>query len=315
MFFKTFVAAPLAFFAILCLNSVLGGTCPPADLILPCTCSEINPIIHCNNIDKPDIISDIFEKTGGVKFRGLFLSNSSMMSLPTSPLISEKFEILIVFFSTFVSLFDKPPPVENSLNEMWLMTTQISRGMQWNFFKNLTKLSTFDLYQTEIPTLGDDFQNNISPALTELMMVETKTARLGKDVFANLKSLSVLHIRNSLLKILKRSMFAKPAALKTFNFANNSIEFLPDDLFSDMPHLLEVNFSNNKIALLKEALFTPVLSQLNRIIFEDNPINCNCDFAWIVKVNHKNFRGLCQEPEFRKGKALQYLDVKDFEFC
>ncbi|GFY50824.1 hypothetical protein TNIN_326891 [Trichonephila inaurata madagascariensis] len=140
------------------------------------------------------------------------------MNLPTSPLFSEKFESLIVFDSIFVSLFDKPPPIENSLNEMWLMTVHISRGVQWNLFKNLTKLAELDLYQTEITTLGNEFQNNISPALTTLFMVETKTTRLGKDVFANLKSLSTLHIRSSTLKILKRSMFAKPAALKILNF-------------------------------------------------------------------------------------------------
>ncbi|GFQ77796.1 hypothetical protein TNCT_151331 [Trichonephila clavata] len=82
-----------------------------------------------------------------------------------------------------------------------------------------------------------------------------------------------------------------------------------------MPHLKEVGLSNNKISILKEAPFSVVLKLVQLISVENNPINCNCDFAWITKINHKNIRGRCQEPEFRKGKPLQDLDVKDFGFC
>ncbi|GFY18008.1 hypothetical protein TNCV_3385011 [Trichonephila clavipes] len=96
---------------------------------------------------------------------------------------------------------------------------------------------------------------------------------------------------------------------------SNQIEFLPDDIFSDMPHLNEVVLSNNKISIVKEAPFTVALKILHLLILENNPINCNCDFAWITKIDHKNIRGRCQEPEFRKGKPLQDLDVKDFGFC
>ncbi|GFY49521.1 uncharacterized protein TNIN_156151, partial [Trichonephila inaurata madagascariensis] len=251
------------------LNYVLGDDCPPAKLILPCICEVfIQPTIFCLNIEKPEFISDMVDKTGGMKFRRFLLADSSFTYLPTSALISEKFEILAVYNSTFVSLFDKPPSIKNSLSEMWLMDVHIARGIEWNLFKNLNKLDDLKLFHTEVITLEKDFETNVSPKLTSLFMIKTNTAKLGKSVFANLKSLSELHIRNSTIKILKRSMFAKPAAIQSFNFESNQIEFLPDDIFSDMPHLREVVLSNNKISILKEAPFTAVLKIVQILVLE-----------------------------------------------
>ncbi|GFQ90826.1 uncharacterized protein TNCT_585161 [Trichonephila clavata] len=222
MFFKTFTAELFSFFTIVCLNYVLGDDCPPAKLVLPCVCEVFGkPTIFCKNIEKPEIISDMVEKTGGMKFRRFLLVDSSLTYLPTSALISEKFEILVVFNSTFVSLFDKPPAIKNSLSEMWLMDVHITRGLQWDLFKNLNKLEDLKLFHTEVTTLENDFQNNVSPKLTSLFMVKTKTSKLGKSVFANLKSLSLLHIRISSIKVLKRSMFAKPAAIESLYFDLN----------------------------------------------------------------------------------------------
>ncbi|GFY49522.1 hypothetical protein TNIN_156161 [Trichonephila inaurata madagascariensis] len=179
-----------------------------------------------------------------------------MMYLPTSALISTKFEALMVSNSTLISLFDKEPSAENSLVFMLLANIKLTRRIQWNFFKNINKLKSLFIYQTDIVAIGDDFQNFISPSVTDLYLVETKLTRLANGVFSNLKSLIALHLRNNKIKNMKRSMFAKPAAIQTLNWDSNQIESLPDDMFSDMPSLKEIVLTNNKISMLKE-VFQP----------------------------------------------------------
>ncbi|GFQ90828.1 uncharacterized protein TNCT_585171 [Trichonephila clavata] len=316
MSLKTFDASLFAFIVILCLNLALGDECPPPKLILPCACvNPKTPAIICINITKPEILINIVEKTGGMKFRKFILFDSSMMYLPTSALISEKFQALMVSKSTLISLFDKPPPIENSLKFMFLAHIQIERGMQWQFFQNLNKLEELLIYHINIEALGRDFQRNVKPSVTIFHLVDTKTVRLANGVFENLKSLTSLHVRNSKLKILKRSMFAKPAAVETLNFESNQIEFLPDDMFSDMPSLREIVLTNNKISMMKEAVFGQVLKNLDDLVLDGNPINCNCELSWIGKEDKHSIRGVCTEPDFRKGKPIKELTDKDFAYC
>ncbi|GFT42075.1 uncharacterized protein NPIL_607311 [Nephila pilipes] len=316
MSFKIFVLELISIFAALCLNFTLGDNCPPPEVILPCICMvPQSPLMYCSNITRPETIINIVEKTGGMKFRKFILANSSLTYLPTSALISEKFQALVITDSSLVSLFDKPPSAQNSLRLMFIMQVHLTRSVQWNLFQKLTKLEDLAFHQTDIMSLGDDFQRNISPSLTSLYMVETKTAKLGNEVFGNLKSLSVLHIRNSLLKVLKRSMFSKPAVIETLNLESNKIEFLPDDLFSDMPQLANIVLSSNRISILKEATFKGVLNQLETLVINGNPVKCDCEFKWIVNIQHSNIQGVCEEPEFRKGKPIRELKEEDFGFC
>ncbi|GFQ80464.1 uncharacterized protein TNCT_129541 [Trichonephila clavata] len=312
---KMFITKVCVLFSVFCLSFADENLCPPPETVSPCECKNPDdPYIHCKNIREVETLANMVERTGGMKFKYMFIENSSFLYLPTEALITEKFEGLMVSNTTLASLFDKSPS-HNSIETIILTYMVWQHGPEFPNFEKITKLKNLQILHTTVKFLGKDFKKSISPALTTLYMGWTKTSGITDGAFENLKSLEYLYITRNRIKKLTRSMFPSPALLKTIDFQSNLIQELPDDMFSDMPNLKSVVLKDNKITLLTESTFGSLLSQLSSLNVDKNSISCNCTFSWIVTKDHSKVLGACQDPEFQKGKRIKQLTDKDFNHC
>ncbi|GFY46914.1 uncharacterized protein TNIN_200681 [Trichonephila inaurata madagascariensis] len=299
-----------------CLYSFVAGECPPAELIEPCTCRfPHDPAIVCYNITKMETITELFERTGELRFKHFTLSHSTLQFLPAHALVSKRVFGLTFENSTLTGLFDETPSSNNLIHMFILDRVRIQRAIQWPMFQKLTKLRILQLVDVTIKRLGKDFINNINQRLAEIFLSDTKTTSLSDGVFENMTDLRLLGIIRSQIKTIKRNMFPRPAKLASLNFMRNQIETLPDDLFVDMPQLIMVNFRDNKIVYLKEAVFAGIYPKLVRLDVDGNPINCDCSLVWLTRLDSYSVNGVCEEPKNKKGTQIRNITKKDLSYC
>ncbi|GFR27116.1 uncharacterized protein TNCT_541471 [Trichonephila clavata] len=301
----------------ICLSTFVVGDCPPAELIHPCTCRfPQDPSIVCSGITRMEIITELFERTGELRFKHFTLSNSTLQYLPAHALISKRVFGLTFENTTLTGLFDETPSSNNLVHMFVLDNVRIQRAIQWPMFQKLTKLRIMQLIGVTIKRLGKDFINNINQGLAEIYLSQTRTTSLSDGLFENMKDLRQVGIVKSQIKTLKRNMFPRPAKLSSMSFMKNQIETLPDDLFVDMPELIIVNLRGNKIVYLKEAVFAGIYSKLVRLDVDENPINCDCSLLWLTRQDSSySVNGICEEPTIKKGTQIRNLTKKDLSYC
>ncbi|KFM75056.1 Immunoglobulin superfamily containing leucine-rich repeat protein, partial [Stegodyphus mimosarum] len=108
-----------------------------------------------------------------------------------------------------------------------------------------------------------------------------------------------------LLLIMCNNLDSKvPCFLRKKNYffsRYNKIRQLPKDMFSEMPALRDVNLNSNLIHVINEDTWSPVLSKLNSLSLEANPIHCNADIFWVCQANIEAVSAKCQAPAAKKG--------------
>ncbi|CAL4066708.1 unnamed protein product [Meganyctiphanes norvegica] len=185
----------------------------------------------------------------------------------------------------------------DQLSEVPLLQTLILKGNQINIiqseaFPEVPFLKSLDLSYNEI-----DF--------------------LGANAFRKLHWLTNLKLNNNLLRELSANVFSiedhtPPSDFFTVNVSSNEISSLNDLVFAGVaPKMIDLR--NNMLIIIKQAIFEPIILATGyfvEILFEGNPILCNCDLRWIVendlyKFNFDNFH--CADKDF----TLLQLTIAD----
>lgn len=118
--------------------------------------------------------------------------------------------------------------------------------------------------------------------------------------------------RNRLTKI-RKSMFRGLRYLKEVSLTSNKLWSITYQAFATLNNLRILNLSNNKLETIGKLsdgkCGLSSINRLQRLILEDNPINCNCSMLWIKKLTNRraDVIGLCRKPKAADGHSLSRM--------
>ncbi|GBN15858.1 hypothetical protein AVEN_18483-1 [Araneus ventricosus] len=83
-----------------------------------------------------------------------------------------------------------------------------------------------------------------------------------------------------------------------------------------MPRIQSLNLSNNKLSTIPDGVFSQIQHRLSNLELDDNPLNCDCGFNWLISNKPKySWTGKCATPEKLKGKSIKDLKSNDLDSC
>ena len=158
------------------------------------------------------------------------------------------------------------------------------KSLQKYSFSGLDKLQNLNLDGNRLETI---------PALAFGALPKLKVLSLsGNPIeiigYRDLYKLSVYEIRlchMPVLKIIDPGAFSDLPNLRVLRIHDNSrLAYLARGTFILLPNLCELYLHSNKLMALSSDL-RHVLPNLHSVSFYDNPIQCNCNVDWILKLN------------------------------
>ncbi|GFT88204.1 uncharacterized protein NPIL_637741 [Nephila pilipes] len=300
---------------VLCNGNYAG--CPEYYLLKPCTCKyrpEFN-VLLCSTVTNSTDLIRVLHSTGNWTFFTLFVHRSNINYIPTTSLINKRFKNILIASSYVDFLFDENLDSENDVEIIHLNDVNFIHPFKWEWFRPLKKLTYFNLQYFSVPTISTQISSNFSSGLRYFLLSNTNTSRLEDGVFVNLKNLTEVKIRYSLIEELSRMMFPVPAKLEKIDFTGNFIKSLPDDLFSEMPELKIVLFGRNRISHISRSIFDFVSYQLDIFNLMGNPLICDCNLRWLQNESRNIIHGICANPEQLIGVYLTNLTRENFDYC
>ncbi|GFY46920.1 uncharacterized protein TNIN_200731 [Trichonephila inaurata madagascariensis] len=200
---------------------------------------------------------------------------------------------------------------------MYLRNLTFRTGLKWEVFSSLHGLGILEVKNSAIPEIDQTFERYFPQRVTWLFLNSTNTKQLSDDSFSKLTELSRLHVQNSEIKELKRSMFPPRSKLIDLNFSDSPISTLPYDIFSNMPNLQGVFLSHTNIVTIEETVFGQIFSQLYFFYMEGNEIDCNCQMKWLTKQDEfpTNLKVTCTKPKSVEGLSISELRPSHFAHC
>jgi hypothetical protein len=181
---------------------------------------------------------------------------------------------------------------------------------------------------------GDSF---ISTAFVEQIFLEgIPTKTLTTNAFRGLSYCKTLHLSNTHIEEIEANVFFRANHIDKLNLQNSRIRSLNKDAFSGMYIVDIIDLRGNYISKLARNTFEPLIqSNINltkenvinptssirviekndkylvaKILFEQNPIQCDCSLDWIIRNKlYSNFIGL---PEICAGpKGYDCLRISE----
>ncbi|CAL1267428.1 unnamed protein product [Larinioides sclopetarius] len=308
-------AVVILFFAVFL--DIVVAICPPDSLTRPCTCSQnYGNFLRCENITEKNDLNGVFRRTRNVFFNHLQLVNANFESIPANSLITKQIKQISIKDSNFTTLFDKSPPPQNVLRAINLINVNLQEPFPWNQFKHLKNLILLLATRVKIPVLDNSFKENVNKNLTYFILANTSTVHIADGILSDFKNLEDVRIKENPLSSYKRNYFSRPSNIIILNLEGNQIETLPADAFVDMPRLQSLHLSNNKLSTIPDGVFSQINHRLSNLILDNNPLNCDCGFNWLISNKPKySFTGKCATPKKLNGKSVKDLKSSDLDTC
>ncbi|KAG8189366.1 hypothetical protein JTE90_021869 [Oedothorax gibbosus] len=294
--------------------------CPEPEDVFPCYCEEEDndPTIYCNHFHQPQ---QIYNAVKGLKGHRIY-KMSFFMNWILDEVKTDAFKDIavdrILFENSTISLTSPQfAGMENHLVgiQMRACFNKTNPMGTWSL-GHLTKLTELTMDKNRILTLPDEWLTSAPDSLKTLSLEGNSIVTLEDNVFAKAKSVVFLILDDNRLTELKRSMFPKPAlTLRSLSLNNNRLRYLTSDIFHDMPNLRIIEVINNRFTTLEEKVWSDMWSQLTKLDFADNPLECYRSMKWMYSDGRSKpiiLYGECQEPEKLKGKSLKALQITDF---
>lgn len=180
---------------------------------------------------------------------------------------------------------------------------------------------------------GDAF---ISTAFVDQIFLEGIPAKMiATNAFRGLSYCKTLHLSNTHIEEIEANSFFRANHIEKLNLQNSRIKSLNKDAFSGMYIVDTIDLRGNYIAKLAKNTFEPLVqSNINltkenvlnptasikvieknekflvgKILFEQNPIQCDCSLDWIIRnKQYSNFIGLpeiCAGPKVKLRSKLR----------
>ena len=182
----------------------------------------------------------------------------------------------------------------------------------------------------------DHIPYNIPDDVTELLLHTNKITHIPDYAFAELSNLTKLDICNNHISKISKNAFSGLYKLSQLSMYSNHIRDLPSEVFEYLPNLNILLLNANEIGCLRKGIFNNLknlrllsLFQNNIRAIEDgtldnlktttnlhlgnNPLICDCNLAWIKRINGKESSGArCDYPERARGRAISSMNYDDF---
>lgn len=180
---------------------------------------------------------------------------------------------------------------------------------------------------------GDAF---ISTAFVENLFLDgIKTRILKTNTFRGLSYCKYLHLSNSLIEEIEPNAFFRTNNIEKINFKNSKLKFVHKDAFRGLFNIKTIDLRGNYLRMVDrnsfEQLIAPKVKReqnvvvndtlrvfdiennnfiVNKILFEQNPIQCDCNLKWIL--DNKYNQEYIKLPEICAGpRGYDCLRVKD----
>ncbi|XP_054724585.1 slit homolog 3 protein-like [Uloborus diversus] len=288
------------------------SNCPPEDAIKPCTCRSIRREISCSGLLNSDDLRKVFKNFAGGNYIELVIDSSTMQYIPHDIFEGVKLRVITVKNSTLVDLFNAPPTSPSAIIRIHIENSKLLRT-SWNHLATLTYLSDLRIDDTSIRVLDETFGRSLPKGMKYISLRGTETRTIKAGAFHGIDNIISISVKNAGLSTLRRDMFPVPFYGYNLFFMENKLTTLPKGLFKEMPNLKNVDLRVNELTEVPEEAFDENASQLEHILLDVNPLNCDCALKWIVTNGPEVRSGTCESPVEMKEKRLSQLTADDFD--
>ncbi|XP_064489090.1 slit homolog 1 protein-like isoform X2 [Ornithodoros turicata] len=209
--------------------------------------------------------------------------------------------------------------LEGKLRWLTLRRCKLHSDMPFQRMANLTSLESLDLSFNRLTTVKESWFRYFPSSLASLSLKGNAINKMDPKAFAGLLRLFLLDLSENNIKTMQRSML--PDQLFILNLNDNRLSSLPEGIFGGMTNLRRVYLNGNRFTTLDYGVWAAVWSNPKLgIEVRGNPINCDCNVQWMVKLHHFATRcsfldcqqyilvdGMCNSPPSVAGHPLVNL--------
>ncbi|CAL1293765.1 unnamed protein product [Larinioides sclopetarius] len=310
------------FFLLLVGVAVIKAECPPEESGRKCHCIDKDSYeakgteVTCWSISDPKVLLNEIQRYRGYPIDNLTLTQMELPFFPAGLFNGTSVKRLYLEESNLENLYSvknyKPSPfygLDDSLEKIYITSTQDLSKWFWPDVKNLKKLKEIEIVHSPLDFVGHEFAEIGGGSLESITVTYSGVYRIHPQGFPELTKLRKANFAGNYLPYLARTMFPNPAPrLESLDFRSNKLFTLPENMFKNMPALKFLDLSENEFRTFEKAVFEPVWSQLLTFYISDNPFNCGCS---IQPLKQKLITGpIPRRNDLRDVKCSNHGDTK-----
>lgn len=178
----------------------------------------------------------------------------------------------------------------------------------------LINLQRIFLKKSNLVYINQDAFKNLK-ILVELDLSDNAIETLDKNTFNGNDRLRILYLSGNPLKKLLAHQFPVLPHLRSLDLHNCQLSSIDPAAFANLELLESVNLKNNLLESLSDHVFQ-YMRNLNTLLLEGNPWNCNCKLRkfrnWYIKSNLNSINLLCSSPNVLRNKEWQAIEEIQF---
>ena len=189
----------------------------------------------------------------------------------------------------------------------------------YTLFRDLQSLKILDLSGNGCGQIPSDIftgLRNLSTLRLQGNKLGDSISNFGSELFADMSSLTSLHLENNDIKALPASLFKGLKSLKNMSLSSNLITDWPEGTSQYISKMTYLDLSFNQMSTIKVTEFYPFKQGLFLNLY-GNPFDCWCDLRdfrqWlnstdVVLVNLTHYE--CNSPRSMAGKPVLSFDPR-----
>ncbi|CAL4133480.1 unnamed protein product [Meganyctiphanes norvegica] len=316
--------------------------CPDPDEIWPCQCvqeeSDGGLSMICHDVQDSVELRRVFKADfPTTNFSHLYMFDNYGVRVLDAGIFGN---VTFTHFSlTFGALKEvHEGALQGSTGTVVVMDFNGNRIHKFDPLSNLSiypKLKMVDLCFNHLPSIPSVM---LSDSITHLNISYNPIGELPIGAFAGLTQLKYAHIWETGLSDIKPGIFTDIDTLEYVSLEFNQLEYLPVDAVTctncnltmvDLNHNyrlrevepgaititpgMQIDLYGCNMTQVQEATWRPVLQQQAILWLYENPLECGCDIAWLVRQKEllKHVKGaICSD-----GSYIRLKDPADYDIC
>ena len=249
--------------------------------------------VHLNDNPLTTLPDDLFQNSPNLKFLGL--GNTKLSKEVLAKIGQGKFAANIEALSL------QGTPIQNLLPKFFSglknLKILVLRNCQINYIQEDvlkgTKVTSIDFRENPIKTIDANAFRGISDVVISLKL---QKCNLTTVTIQNIPALGTLLLENNKIRHISKDAFKNFKSLHLIDLSNNLIETIEENPFAELPKCIDASC----------------------LQLDGNPLNCDCDLAWLHKwtenwseLSRKSLK--CTKPEKVAGK--NFAELKASQFC
>ncbi|XP_042143094.1 protein toll isoform X2 [Ixodes scapularis] len=188
-----------------------------------------------------------------------------------------------------------------------------------NAITDIDKLAKGDLKSLKILTADNNFMNSIldfGPINIKIEILRLRNynflLHLNGSV-SHMPQLRILNFSHNAIQTLYGNDFYNDPEL-TFIYAYGNNLSTIEGAFQTSPKLRSLHIQKNNLKTLPRTSFPASLQRLQILVFEGNPITCDCRMSWLLRMaQHRVQQGspVCEGPPPLRGRLFHNMTKED----